>query len=90
VRSSLMLGERDFYECDPAEWSTENRVPAPSLSFLDDIVVSRATREDWKILEALHYKNHGTTTPGSHYYKMTLHGVTEAASQGAACDVSNS
>lgn len=47
--------------------------PTPRLSFLDDIVVRKGTREDWKILEALHYKNHGTTTPGAHYYVMELH-----------------
>ena len=51
----------------------ELRAPA-RLSFLDDIIVERGDRADWQILEALHYKNHGSTTPGSHYFKMTLHG----------------
>lgn len=55
-------------------WTVENRSEQASLSFLDRIMVSRGDREDWKILEALHYKNHGTTTPGSHYFKMTLDG----------------
>lgn len=51
----------------------ERSVP-PRLSFLDDIVVERGTRDDWRILEGLHYKSHGTLTPGSHYFKMALEG----------------
>lgn len=46
----------------------------PRLSFLDDIVVERGTRADWQLLEGLHYKNHGSITPGSHYFRMTLQG----------------
>lgn len=69
-----MTAERFFPEADARDWFTEQSVVRPSLSFLDDIYVERGTREDWKVLEALHYKNHGTTTPGSHYFKMTLHG----------------
>lgn len=44
------------------------------MSFLERIKVSRGTLEDWRVLEALHYKNHGSITPGSHYFKMTLDG----------------
>tara|TARA_R100001086_G_scaffold143632_3_gene75662 strand:- start:2069 stop:3007 length:939 start_codon:yes stop_codon:yes gene_type:complete len=63
-----------FPEVDPSDWNCEKRSQRASLSFLDDILVSRGTRDDWRVLEALHYKNHGTLTPGSHYFKMTLHG----------------
>lgn len=49
----------------------ELRAP-PRLSFLKDIVVERGTLADWRILEGLHYKGHGSLTPGSHYFKMTL------------------
>jgi ABC-type ATPase with predicted acetyltransferase domain len=38
-------------------------------------MVERGSLEDWRLLEALHYK-HGAITPGSHYYKMTLDGET--------------
>ena len=62
-----------FSESDPTDWLIEKRAPRARLSFLDDIMVSRGTLEDWRILEALHYKNHGSITPGSHYFKMTLH-----------------
>lgn len=61
-------------EVSAGTWSIEKRSEDASLSFLDDILVSRGDRDDWKVLEALHYKNHGTTTPGAHYFKMTLHG----------------
>jgi hypothetical protein len=46
----------------------------PRLSFLDNIIVERGTLADWRILEGLHYKSHGSLTPGSHYFKMTLDG----------------
>lgn len=46
----------------------------PRLSFLKDIVVERGNLADWRILEGLHYKGHGSLTPGSHYFKMTLEG----------------
>ena len=46
----------------------------PRLSFLDEIYVERGTLSDWRILEGLHYKSHGSLTPGSHYFKMTLEG----------------
>ena len=61
-----------FQEVDPTDWVTEKRSERPRLSFMERIQVSRGDRDDWKILEALHYKNHGTITPGSHYFKMTL------------------
>lgn len=62
-----------FPEVDANDWSVTKRSESARLSFMDDIIVSRGDRDDWKVLEALHYKNHGTTTPGAHYYKMTLY-----------------
>lgn len=56
------------------ETEIEVRRKPARLSFLDDIVVERGDRSDWQILEGLHYKNHGSITPGSHYFKMTLDG----------------
>lgn len=56
------------------ETEVELRRKPPRLSFLDDIIVERGTRADWQVLEGLHYKNHGSITPGSHYFKMTLYG----------------
>lgn len=44
----------------------------PRISFLDDVIVERGTLADWRILEGLHYKGHGSLTPGSHYFRMTL------------------
>lgn len=52
----------------------EERRDKPRLSFLKEIIVERGTLADWRILEGLHYKGHGTLTPGSHYYRMTLEG----------------
>lgn len=73
-QSLQMLPDSVFSEADPMEWTLERRAPRPRLSFLDDIMVSRGNLDDWRVLEALHYKNHGAITPGSHYFKMTLHG----------------
>jgi ABC-type ATPase with predicted acetyltransferase domain len=55
------------------ETDLEYPTAKPRLSFLDDIIVERGTLTDWRILEGLHYKSHGTITPGAHYFKMTLH-----------------
>lgn len=66
------LTDARFPEVDPSDWIVEERSESARLSFMERIMVSRGDRDDWKILEALHYKNHGTTTPGAHYFKMTL------------------
>lgn len=52
----------------------EFRKEPPRLSFLKDIVVERGTLADWRLLEGLHYKGHGSLTPGSHYFRMVLEG----------------
>lgn len=46
----------------------------PVISFINDIIVERGTLADWRLLEGLHYKGHGSLTPGAHYYRMTLYG----------------
>lgn len=56
------------------ETDVEEQSASPRLSFLKDIIVERGNLADWRILEGLHYKGHGTVTPGSHYFKMTLEG----------------
>lgn len=55
------------FETDIEAWREQ-----PRLSFLKDIIVERGTLADWRILEGLHYKGHGSLTPGSHYFRMTL------------------
>lgn len=56
-------------------WTVERQETQPRLSFLDEIIVERGDRSDWELLSALHYKAHGIT-PGSHYFRMRLHGET--------------
>lgn len=56
-------------------WTVEKPHQRASLAFLDRIYVERGTLDDWRLLEALHYK-HGAITPGSHYYRMVLDGET--------------
>ena len=74
LESSESVVQSVLKKMDDDSWNVEKLSQQASLSFLDRIQVSRATRDDWRILEALHYKNHGTITPGSHYFKMTLDG----------------
>lgn len=49
----------------------DKREEPPRLSFLDRVFVEKGTRDDWLLLEGLHYKAHGTT-PGAHYYRLVL------------------
>ena len=65
--------QRDFREVDPSDWTVEKLNQRPRLSFVERIQVSRGTNDDWKILEALHYKSHDHFR-GAYYYKMTLDG----------------
>lgn len=53
-------------------WNVEKRSDSASLSFLKDVYIERGTLDDWRLLENLHYKNHGSITPGSHYFRMVL------------------
>jgi uncharacterized protein len=54
-------------------WET-HRVenPRPKLSLLDNMTVQRGTIEDWRTLEALHYKQSGSLPAGSHHFTLKL------------------
>lgn len=47
-------------------------LPKPELSLLDEMTVQRGTIEDWRTLEALHYKQSGTLPAGSHHFTLKL------------------
>lgn len=54
-------------------WEVERiKNPAPALSLLDHMTVQRGTIEDWRTLEALHYKQSGTLPAGSHHFTLKL------------------
>ncbi|MCG7349017.1 hypothetical protein [Sphingomonas sp. ACRSK] len=46
--------------------------PRPKLSLIDDMTVQRGTIEDWRTLEALHYKQSGSLPAGSHHFTLKL------------------
>lgn len=54
-------------------WETE-RFDAcrPKLSLIDSMTVQRGTIEDWRTLEALHYKQSGSLPAGSHHFTLKL------------------
>ena len=57
-------------------WIVDTQEPEKAtLSFLDRVYVERGTRDDWLLLEGLHYKAHGVT-PGAHYFRLVLDGET--------------
>ena len=54
-------------------WDVERiAAPRPKLSLLDEMTVQRGTIEDWRTLEALHYKQSGSLPAGSHHYTLKL------------------
>jgi ABC-type ATPase with predicted acetyltransferase domain len=55
-----------------APWVFERGIARPKLSLLDDMTVQRGTIEDWRVLEGLHYKQHGTLPAGSHHFTLKL------------------
>lgn len=46
--------------------------PAPKLSLMGEMTVQRGTIEDWRTLEALHYKQSGSLPAGSHHFTLKL------------------
>jgi uncharacterized protein len=46
--------------------------PRPVLSLMDEMRVERGTIEDWRTLEALHYKQSGSLPAGSHHFVLKL------------------
>jgi uncharacterized protein len=65
-----------FRELDVNEnfaWSVDRiEAPRPVLSLLDEMTVQRGTIEDWRTLEALHYKQSGSLPAGSHHFTLKL------------------
>lgn len=53
-------------------WDVERFDTRPRLSLLDDMTVQRGTIEDWRTLEALHYKQSGSLPAGSHHFTLKL------------------
>lgn len=54
-------------------WTAERfDAPRPQLSLLDEMTVQRGTIEDWRTLEALHYKQSGSLPAGSHHFTLKL------------------
>jgi hypothetical protein len=56
---------------DPWDFERFDR-PSPVLSLMDDMRVQRGTIEDWRTLEALHYKQSGSLPAGSHHFVLKL------------------
>lgn len=53
-------------------WEVVRGIARPTLSLLDDMTVQRGTIDDWRTLEALHYKQAGSLPAGSHHYTLKL------------------
>lgn len=54
-------------------WGVERfHAVRPRLSLIDDMTVQRGTIEDWRTLEALHYKQSGSLPAGSHHFTLKL------------------
>jgi len=53
-------------------WDVVRSLATPKLSLLDDMTVQRGTIEDWRTLEALHYKQAGSLPAGSHHFTLKL------------------
>jgi hypothetical protein len=55
------------------DWEAERFcAPRPVLSLMDEMTVQRGTIEDWRTLEALHYKTSGNLPAGSHHFTLKL------------------
>lgn len=61
-------------DCNPANapWDIKRFNTRPKLSLLDEMTVQRGTIEDWRTLEALHYKQSGHLPAGSHHFTLKL------------------
>jgi len=56
-------------------WTVERiNAPKQELTLLDRMTVQRGTKEDWRTLEALHYKQSGSLPAGSHHFTLKLEG----------------
>ena len=54
---------------------TREIASTPRFSLLQDMIVSRGTRDDWHLLSELHYKSEGLPI-GAHYWKCALNDRT--------------
>lgn len=54
------------------DWVVERDVMVPKLSLIDKMTVQRGTIQDWRMLEALHYKTSGNLPAGSHHFTLKL------------------
>ena len=65
--------DRRIVESNPEfPWEVERCETKPKLSLVDHMTVQRGTIEDWRTLEALHYKTSGHLPAGSHHYTLKL------------------
>lgn len=53
-------------------WKVVKGSRKPKLSLVDDMTVQRGTIQDWRTLEALHYKQSGSLPAGSHHFTLKL------------------
>lgn len=73
MMSDTHLRFRSLEVNDDFDWETERfDKPRPKLSLLDEMTVQRGTIEDWRTLEALHYKQSGSLPAGSHHFTLKL------------------
>jgi len=54
---------------------TRNDSPRPYFSLMDEMIISRGTKDDWNLLHDLHYKAENLPI-GPRFWKLTLHGET--------------
>lgn len=70
--SDTHLAIRSLESNDDFGWQVERGVWRPRLELLDRMTVQRGTIEDWRTLEALHYKQSGSLPAGSHHFTLKL------------------
>lgn len=46
--------------------------PKSRWTLIDEMTIQRGTIEDWRVLEDLHYKQHGSLPAGSHHFTLKL------------------
>jgi len=73
--SDTHLALRSLEVNENFDWVAErDNAPRQKLSLLDEMTVQRGTIEDWRTLEALHYKQSGSLPAGSHHFTLKLGG----------------
>lgn len=61
-------------DCNPLvePWEIFRHEASPQLSLVERMTVQRGTIEDWRVLEELHYKQHGSLPAGSHHFTLKM------------------